>query len=176
MRVDTDDLEVVNTTSRSNNWSRGLSPMIVGPCYLYGNRFARNVENAWQFSKVYRCYVDSNNSEPIDDWWKWSEQGFNQERGVRYPMGKGQVPLYSYWNSDHLSYVEARKQIYVPMYQSAVRGTEAFWKLRQLHKKTGIALWDFDVAYTEDDPTENFTRVINNPKQKLGHEIGRAHV
>lgn len=143
--------------------------MIVGPCYLYGNRYARNVENTWQFSKVYRSYVETVSGEPIADWWEWSEQGFNQERGVRYPMGKGQVPLYSYWNGEHLSYVEARKQIYVPKYQAAVRGTEAFYELRKLHKKHHIALWDFDVAYTEDDPLENFKSVINDKTKKLGH-------
>lgn len=36
---------VINTTSRSNNWSVGLSPFLLGPVDLYGNYKSMNVEN-----------------------------------------------------------------------------------------------------------------------------------
>lgn len=166
--VDLDDYVVVNTTSRSTNWSRGLSPFFVGPCYLYGNRFARNLENCWQFSKVYEDFL-TEDGDPTTEWWRWSEKGFLSERANRYPHGKGAKPKYTYWDGEHLSYVEARKKIYVPQYQAAVRGTEAFYELRKLHKKHHIALWDFDVANTDDDPIGNFTSVINDKNKKLGH-------
>lgn len=39
---------VINTTSRSDNWSRSLSPFFCGLCELYGGYKSHNVENAWQ--------------------------------------------------------------------------------------------------------------------------------
>ena len=43
--------EYINTTSKSNNWSKGLSPFFLGPCELYDSYKALNVENAWQYNK-----------------------------------------------------------------------------------------------------------------------------
>jgi len=40
-----EDAIIINTTSRSSNWSRGLSPFFLGPIYLYDG-FA-SVESAW---------------------------------------------------------------------------------------------------------------------------------
>ena len=41
---------VVDTTSRSSNWSRGLSPFIIGPVKLYGDYESVNFENLWQYT------------------------------------------------------------------------------------------------------------------------------
>lgn len=40
---------VVNTTSRSNNWSAGLSPFHLGPIQLYNGFISNNMENGWQY-------------------------------------------------------------------------------------------------------------------------------
>ena len=56
---------VINTTSRSSNWSVGLSPFIIGPIDLYKNapcKQAIRFENLWQFSKCYWRY--NSNGEP----------------------------------------------------------------------------------------------------------------
>ena len=39
-----DDYQIINTTSRSTNWSKGLSPFFLGPCEL-GEIKSKNVEN-----------------------------------------------------------------------------------------------------------------------------------
>jgi hypothetical protein len=49
----------VNTPSRSDNWSKDLSPFYLPGGYLYGNFYAENVENAWQASKVYPEFDDN---------------------------------------------------------------------------------------------------------------------
>jgi len=49
---------VINTTSSSDNWSRGLSPFFLGPCKCYGFHVSKNIENTWQFSKTYKCHTD----------------------------------------------------------------------------------------------------------------------
>lgn len=43
-----DEQRVINTTSHSNNFSKGLSPFNLGPVFLYNGYQSRNVENAWQ--------------------------------------------------------------------------------------------------------------------------------
>lgn len=53
-----DGAEVINTTSRSDTWSRGLSPFFLGPVDLYDGYKSINVENAWQFYLSINCYID----------------------------------------------------------------------------------------------------------------------
>lgn len=166
--VDLDDFTTVNTTSRSTTWSVGLSPFLCGPCYLYGtgsnSRFARNVENTWQFSKVYAEHDD--NGVPSRKWYKWSTEGFLKQRADRYPNGRGAIPKYTWWDNEALSYIEARMKVYLPVYQQAVRGTEAFYELRKLARKEPIALWDFDGYF---DPKVSWMQIVTNEKKKMGH-------
>ena len=63
--------DVINTTSRSSNWSRGLSPFFLSPT----NINAYNVENVWQYSKVYKEHIINN--EIIDEYFDWRKNGFN---------------------------------------------------------------------------------------------------
>src|SRR5579871_6339802 len=83
---------VVNTTSRSSNWSSGLSPFFLGPVKLYGDYVSKNVENAWQYSKTYEYYLQDDGSVG-DRYFKWAQEGWNKVRADRYPMGKGVKPL-----------------------------------------------------------------------------------
>ena len=41
-------------------------------------------------------------------------------------------PLYSLWDGQKLGYVDARKQIYIPLYSGAVINTPAFTKLKEV--------------------------------------------
>lgn len=157
----------VDTTSRSRNWSRELSPFLLGPVELYDGTFAQNVENAWQFSKVYRKHLNKN-QDISNAWFEWSRAGFNDTRAHRYPMGKGVIPLCSYWNGQFLSYIEARKQIYIPLYSKAVVKTKAFKVLSVLAQHNNIWLRDFDGwNYRKWDMT--LKDVVNCESKKMGH-------
>jgi hypothetical protein len=49
---------IVNTTSKAeNDWQRDLSPFHLGPCELYDGHVSKNMENAWQYSKVYKNHT-----------------------------------------------------------------------------------------------------------------------
>lgn len=61
--------EYINTTTNSNTWSKGLSPMYLGPVHLYGKYTALNVENGWQYSKLYPEYSDREGN-PTDAYYK----------------------------------------------------------------------------------------------------------
>lgn len=163
------DCLTINTTTSSKDWSRNLSPMLLGPVELYDGAIAKNVENAWQFSKVYKRFTDTSGN-PTSEYFKWADQGFKDSFAHRYPEGKGAIPLYSYWRKERLSYIEARKQIYVPLYSAAVRESGWFDKLQTLYKANGnkIALWDFD-GYDYIKLGMTLEQVLNDPTRKMGH-------
>jgi RNA recognition motif-containing protein len=106
---------IVNTTSRTKEeWSKGLSPFFVGPVKLYGGYTATNLENAWQYAKVYQDKVNEKN-EPTGAYFKWAKEGWTNPKPVRYPMGHGTKPQYSLWDGTKLGKVDARKKIYAPL-------------------------------------------------------------
>lgn len=162
---------VVNTTSRSTNWSRGLSPFLLGPVDLYDGYISKNVENAWQYAKAYEYYLDDNGN-PGEDYFKWAKAGWDSDRAERYPMGRGAIPKYSYWNGKKLSYVDARMEIYIPLYSEAVQSTKAFLTLKNLYnnlsKDETLYLWDFD-AHSLTPNTFDYWDLWNNVNIKVGH-------
>lgn len=162
----------VDTTSKSGQWS-GLSPFLLGPVLLYpgacpavGDR-AHNVENAWQFAKLYADHADARGN-PTDAYWEWARQGWGDRRAHRYPMGKGAVPLCSWWNGQKLGYIEARKAIYGPLYARSVRQTPAYAALEQLVRTDDVALRDYD-GYDHDKRGWSLSQVLANPTKKMGH-------
>ncbi len=166
--LDPDNPCHIDTTSRSKNWSRGLSPFLIGPCKLYASESALNMENAWQYSKVYSKFIDAQ-GEPTTEYFNWARKGWLTQRAIRYPMGKGAKPAYSYWDGNKLGYIEARRQIYIPLYSSAVKDTEAFNTLTNIYNKYDhMILKDFD-AYDVDTSGAWCEDVIENPHKKMGH-------
>jgi hypothetical protein len=161
---------VVNTTSCSKNWSRGLSPFILGPVNLYGGYISRTVEAGWQRSKTYPCHVDEHGN-PTQAYFDWAKQGWDNPRAERYPMGKGAIPLYSWWDGKKLSYVEARRQIYIPLYVQAVRHTDAFAQLKNLSSiYDDTYLWCFD-GYNHRKLGMTYDQAIDCPDRKFGHSF-----
>ena len=162
------DAIIIDTTSRSNNWSRGLSPFVLDGGPLYGDYRAKNVENAWQASKVYHEFDD--NGKPKPEYFQWAKNIWESERAFRYPMGKGKIPEYSWWDGRKLSYIEARKKIYIPIYSRAVLFSDAFDQLSELYKKEtkDIYLIDFD-GYNHIKMEKSIEKVINDPNMKMGH-------
>lgn len=161
---------VINTTSRSNNWSKGLSPFFLGKegILLYGDFIAKNVENAWQFSKLYKEHADKN-GEVTEKYFEWAKKGWNSEYAYRYPMGKGNIPICSIWNGKKLDYIEARKEIYLPIYAKEVVKTKAYDNLQKIYNKyKNITLLDFD-GYDYKSLNMDFCDVINNKNKKMGH-------
>ena len=158
---------VVDTTTNSQTWSKNLSPMLLGPVNANGIS-CKNVENAWQFSKVYKEHVDSN-QDPTTDYFAWRDKGYRKQWAERYPMGKGAIPLYSFWNGNKLDYITARKEIYIPLYVEAVVKTDAFKKLKELYDSgVDLVLLDFD-AYNHRTLKYSWDDVMDDPNRKMGH-------
>ena len=163
-KADYSDSIVVNVTSCSTDFGKELSPFYLGPCKLYGGWVSKTMESAWQYSKVYQQYTT--NGEPNDGYWYWASKGWSATRASRYPMGKGAIPLYSLWKGEHLSYIEARRKIYIPLYRDAAKKTDAFKHLKFLYKNDiNIVLWDFDGYST----TKSMEEIISDPSRSMGH-------
>jgi hypothetical protein len=162
---------VVNTTSRAVGWERGLSPFFLGPVPLYEGAVveqATTVENAWQFAKVYARHIGSDGN-PIAEYFAWAREGWRMRRAIRYPMGKDAVAAYSWWAGERLSYIEARRRIYVPAYTRAVIDSPAMRQLLALYKEQGeLVLWDFD-GYDHRKLGLTYKEVLADPTRKMGH-------
>lgn len=175
------DLLVINTTSTSNDFGCALSPFLLGPVDLYDGLVSQTVENGWQYSKVYAKHIDSS-GEPTKEYWEWAEEGWRNTRAVRYPMGKGAVPVYFLWGGKSpytqmrkLSYVEARRQIYAKLYRPCAAKTPAFAKLKELAAQGDLGLWDFD-GCNHHALGLTIDQVIDDPKRKAGHAFHLAQM
>lgn len=158
---------VYNTTSRSTDKCRAFSPFFLGPCELYDGYVAQNVENAWQYSKLYPAFADA--GEPTDRYLAWATDGWASLKAERYPMGKGAKPICSIWAGEKLGYIEARKRIYVPLYARAVVATPEFTMLRSVvDAGMPVALRDFD-GYDHVASDMSLSDVLNNPARSMGH-------
>jgi len=170
-KLQLDKRDVVVTVSKSNDWSKGLSPFVLGPCKLYGDYVAKNMENSWQFAKVYPEHIEGGEIAP--SYFEWAKKGWEDSRAHRYPMGKGAIPEFSYWDGEKLSYVEARKKIYIPLYYKAVKETFAFARLRDIYEEQkaegrNLYLIDFD-AYRHKSMGMSYKDVIHCAERKMGH-------
>jgi len=159
----------IDVTSHANDVFRSCSPFFVGPVSLYDGHMAKNVENAWQYSKVYREFLDDQ-GDPSPAYFEWAERGWDDFIAHRRPMGH-KVPAYSFWDGQKLDYISARKRIYIPLYSKAVVKTEGYQALKQLYDAgEPLCLLDFDaydyktLGYSADD-------VINEPTRSMGHSF-----
>lgn len=160
---------VVDTTSKADDWRRDLSPFHLGPCNLYDGIVSQNMENAWQFAKVYSGDTDEDGN-PTRGYWAWARLGWADETAHRYPKGRGAVPEYSLWNGQRLDYIEARKQIYAPLYAEAVQRTEGFQRLVEIYESVQkLYLRDWDGWNMAKHGMATYTDVLNNPRRKMGH-------
>jgi hypothetical protein len=170
---------IINTCSTGSDpvLRRDLSPFFLGPCVLSDGRTAKNVENAWQFSKVYAAHADAD-GEPTDEWYGWARAGMGDNKAHRFPMGRGAKPLYAYGGRTagddddravRWGYVESRYRIYAPLYAEAVVGTEGYARVERLLREHGkVTLLDFD-GWDNEKVGLALTEVFYYPWRKMGH-------
>ncbi len=159
--------------STTNNFGayRELSPFVLK--VLEPSTGRRVIfENFWQFTKVYKQHIEPSGL-PSEDYYQWREQGFNDSKAHRYPMGKGAIPEYSWWLRQKLGYIQARKIIYATEYANVVSLTNSYKNLLEqwrglTQRGSNLILLDYD-AYDHRKLGMSLIDVINNPKRKMGH-------
>lgn len=166
-----DGFERIDCTSRNSALRTFLSPFYLGPVDCYHGLTARNMENAWQYAKLYSEHADEN-GQPTADYFRWRDSGWAKQWADRRPMGRA-VPLCSLWVVDGvermLGYIEARREIYVPLYARAVlSGSSIISDLRTWLATASLALADFD-GYDHKALGLDYDAVINDPTRRMGH-------
>lgn len=126
---------VIDVTSYSDSFGRMLSPFNVGPIDLYDGHKAYNIENGYQFTKIYAQYADEN-GEPTGAYWKWARAGWENKKPIKYPLGAWNECLHHWWKGRKLNRLEAQNEIFLPLYKEAVVKTKEFVELKELYEQT----------------------------------------
>jgi len=163
-----EDVIRLDVTSRSSNWGQLFSPFNVGPVELYDGYTAFNIENAFQFSRVYAEY-STVYGEPAKHYWEWAQNGWKNHKPIKYPMGAWNKHLYHWWCHKKISDLEAQNQIFLPLYKKAIIKTSAFQRLKEMFEtsKKDIYLVDFE-GYNHRFLEQTWDNVINNPDRPVG--------
>ncbi len=159
----------------------------LGP-YVLENDQGEIMENIWQFSKVYKdvpktrltysrwdstviwnhpAEVHVKDGKILDAYWKWRKKGMKNIYPVRYPVG---------WKDRHkclyalkkkggkpLSYIEARKEIYLPLYAEMIQKQKQFLELKKrLKNGENLLLIEVDGPHQESLEYYKFTYDVND--------------
>lgn len=128
-------------------WKR-LSPAIISNVYCYGGLSSKTMHNAWTYSHVYPEHDDG--GKPNADWYTWRDTGFSREKAIIKPM-KDSKPIYIWWNGVRFGEIEARKNIYIPLYLRSIKNSQTFKELRRLYERGNkLALKEWH-SYPLDD-------------------------
>ncbi len=162
----------VNVTTRTKEWSRELSPFLLGPVDTYCEKQkmlqAVSVEVAWQYSKIYNHKLEGEKLVALDfqqkdgspnaKWFTWRDAAFGNpefkeshpqfkanKHLVRRAFPKGSTIAAWYWDGRVITDpVEARREIYATLYCREVKRSKAFAQLQGLNAKGDVAIFDMD--------------------------------
>lgn len=157
---------VIDVTSNSPTEYRQLSPFLLEPV---GGE-ARNVENLWQYSKLYQEHADGAGN-PTSAFNTWRAEGFAKQWADRYPMGKGKKPLCSIWSGQKYGYIEARRAIYEPQYRAAaVHHCAGLIETLKQEREKHEDIWIFDYdGYDHLAYDMTLADVGQNAERPMGH-------
>ena len=155
------DRIIVDFTSRNpdKSFSRQVSPFYVGPVKGPDGASAPNLEVFWQCGKVFPHH--DGGEQPNELFFNYRNEMYSKVPGelskpqMRHPYHEfgydaDDMLYWAYKNTEtglyeRLSYLEARKKVYVPEYAKLVADTEALrWLKWMLDNGKKIALLDFD--------------------------------
>ena len=155
------DRVVINLTSRNpdRDFAEQVSPFYVGPVTGPDGASADSLEVFWQVGKVFPHH--DHNGQPNAAYFAYRDKMYHAAPGsipkpvMRHPYKSfgydaDDMLYWAYWNPEkgeyeRLSYLEARKKVYVPEYAKLVANTPAMKYMKKLlDEGKKIALLDFD--------------------------------
>ena len=138
-------------------FAKDLSPFYIGPLVSSDGMTANIFEIFWQCGKVYPCH--DNGGKPNADFFAWRNAMYAKTtcskdlmRHACHDLGyeHKDARYFAYFDPNKkdyvaLSYVEARKKVYVPEYAKLIVNTPSFAYLKSLVSQgKKLALVDFD--------------------------------
>lgn len=172
-----DGYKNINVCSSAQGIWKQLSPMLLGPVeftefFPHGVEEiqATNLENYWQSAKVWEGEVDAKGN-PNEEWYQRRRKICADPKAHRHiKKGKGpnrNVPLFAWWDGQHMTYDEARRKKYIPMYMKLVRKTEAWKRLEGLvNSGQNIQLLGYDGRVFDD-----LNKELKDLSKPFGHEL-----
>ena len=163
---DLKDYVVIDVTSRvlrdkefmleHPHFHQDVSPFYLGPLTSSDGLKCRIFEHFWQASKVFPCHLTCGELNP--EFFAWRKKWYDMERVKNKTESRRPHSVLGYKDSDclfsiyyengeyqRLTYVEARKKMYVPEYAKLVVKTEGYKWIKSLYDEgKKIALVDFD--------------------------------
>ncbi len=117
----------------------------------------------WEYSPP-TPHLNTKTLLPTEEWWEWRNRGFFNAYPVRYPNSYSQKSkvAYTYWSGDYLSppseenkylplsYIRARKDVYLSKYTSLIEDTREFAFLKKISLKKDIIIREVDCFYNSD--------------------------
>lgn len=158
---DLEERVIIDLTSRNpdKTFARQVSPFYVGPITGPDGAHTETLEVFWQVGKVFPHH--DNNGQPSTDYFSYRDKMYKSKPGeipktlIRHPYREfGYDPddmlYWAWWDEkkqkyEQLSYLEARKKVYIPEYTKLVANSAALKELKKLlDEGKKIALLDFD--------------------------------
>lgn len=161
-----------------------LSPKSMGPVKVGGLPQALNLENWWQFSKVYSNEVDENN-RPLPKFYETRDHFYmdttphrHKEDVVKIEYGEHNknIPLYWLWVDKNgkevkYNYVEAR-QFYCNIYERIALKNKEYLKLRQMvDGGMNIMICGYDAYSPKNYSAQELERCYLDSSRPFGHEL-----
>lgn len=186
-----DGFTTVSVCSGGGKIGKALSPFTLGPvtslehCDLDLPE-AKVFENFWQNLKVFTMEIDEKTGKPSDKYFIRRNKGFSdvkphrrvyssKDLSVKY---KGAKCEYTWWKENKLTWIEARKQIYCPLYADLVQKTAAFRDLKsRMENGENLLLIGYDGfdlkpdIYTEDELLNVAKKHLEDTTKSVGHEF-----
>ena len=184
----------INATSGSNSWTRGLSPMILGPFtvtedlapsalypdgilpgFTYDSKsekqtaVVKNFENYHQASKVMNIDIDADGYIKRQFFERRAKLFADPKPHRRALPKKVATPVASYFDGRIMNYLQSRILAYCPYYAYLVQLSDAYKRLKQMvDNGTNVLILDYDVV---DVPIteESMEREILDPSRPYGH-------
>ena len=117
------------------------------------------MENAWQYSKVFKPFVGTD-GKPTAEYFKWAQLGWSSCKAKRHPMGNGTKSIFHWWDGQRLDKVEVVKERNFQFLKS-------IWEEDiKPDAESTLYLMDYD-AY--EYGTMSLSEVLNNPAKSMGH-------
>ena len=159
----------IDVTSHATDIFRQLSPLYLGPIDLYDGYISRNMENAWQYTKVCRNHIGIS-GDPMPEYFEWALSGWYSPFANPHAC-HGLPAVYHWWAGRKLDRITAQREIALPLYCTAAKKTEAYAQLKQLYDSgKNICLIDYDgFDYESEGLTPN--DIISSPTQVLGQSF-----
>lgn len=139
-------VKYVDISSRSTKILKDMAPDQLGPCVASDGIEFQNLENLWQYSKVFegvqrvdkeKYFFYVKNGVPTQEYYDFRNEGAALESADKKLAGVISKNSYKFFFKEGdevklLDEIEARKKIYIPGYAKLVVKTEGFKKLKKL--------------------------------------------